>query len=254
MQLRVLGCSGGIGGNLRTTSFLLDYDVLIDAGTGVGELTLAELQRIDHVFLTHAHLDHVAMLPFLVDTVSTMRAFPITVHVTDQTREILQRHIFNWSIWPDFSTIPSEEQPVMRFSPVQLGRTITLDGRQITPLPAEHTVPAVGYRLDSGRASLVFTGDTTSCDALWEAVNAVENLRFLIIETAFSNAEKELAQASRHLWPDALAAELAKLKRPARVFVTHLKPGEGAFTMAQVEDRAGNHEPRMLCNGHVFEF
>jgi ribonuclease BN (tRNA processing enzyme) len=254
MQLRVLGCSGGIGGNLRTTSFLLDHDVLIDAGTGVGDLTLAELQRIDHVFLTHAHLDHVVMLPFLVDTVSAMRDAPITVHVTDETREILRDHIFNWRIWPDFSAIPNTQKPVMRFSPVCVGQPVDLHGRRITPLPAAHTVPAVGYRLDSGRASLVFTGDTTSCDALWESINVIDNLRYVIIETAFSNAEEELAMASRHLWPDALAVELAKLQRPARIFVTHLKPGEGALTMAEVEDRAGVHEPRMLSNGHVFEF
>lgn len=254
MKLRVLGCSGGIGGDLRTTALLLDHDVLIDAGTGVGDLTLAELQRIDHVFLTHSHLDHVAMLPFLVDTVANMRETPITVHVTDETRAILRSHIFNWSIWPDFSAIPDERNPFMRFSSVRLGETVDLNGRRITPLPAMHTVPAVGYRMDSGLASLVFTGDTTTCDALWESVNAIDNLRYLIIETAFSNMEKELALASRHLWPAGLAAELAKLKRPANIYVTHLKPGEGALTMAEVQEGAGLHEPRMLCNGHVFEF
>lgn len=63
MQISVLGCSGGIGGDSRTTALLLDGDVLLDCGTGVGELALADLLRIDHVFLTHAHLDHVALLP-----------------------------------------------------------------------------------------------------------------------------------------------------------------------------------------------
>lgn len=254
MLLRVLGCSGGIGGNLRTTALLLDQDVLIDAGTGLGDLTLSELQLIDHVFLTHSHLDHVAMLPFLVDTVGGMRRSPITVHTTAETLEILRSHIFNWKIWPDFTVIPDETRPFLRFSTVRLGETVDLGGRRITPLPANHTVPAVGYRLDSGEASLVFTGDTTACDALWEAVNAIDNLRYVIIETAFSNAEQDLAMASRHLWPDGLAVELAKLRRPARVFITHLKPGEGALTMAEVEEFAGAFNPRMLSNGHVFKF
>jgi ribonuclease BN (tRNA processing enzyme) len=254
MLLRVLGCSGGIGGNLRTTSLLLDQDVLIDAGTGVGDLTLSELQLIDHVFLTHSHLDHVAMLPFLVDTVGGMRKAPITVHTTEETLEILRSHIFNWKIWPDFSVIPDPAKPFLRFSTVRLGETVDLGGRRITPVPANHTVPAVGYRLDSGESSLVFTGDTTTCDALWDVVNGIENLRYVIIETAFSNGEKDLAVASRHLWPDGLAAELDKLKRPARVFITHLKPGEGALTMAEVEEFAGSHNPRMLSNGHVFKF
>lgn len=254
MLIRILGCSGGIGGNLRTTSMLLDQDVLIDAGTGVGDLTLSELQLIDHVFLTHSHLDHVAMLPFLVDTVGGMRTQPITVHATAETLQILRDHIFNWKIWPDFSVIPDAAKPFLRFSPVVAGQTVDLNGRRITPLTVNHTVPAVGYVLDSGAASLVFTGDTCACDQLWDAVNRIENLRYVIIETAFSNSERELALASKHLWPDMLAEELSKLKRPARIFITHLKPGEGALTMAEVEEFAGAFNPRMLSNGHVFKF
>lgn len=254
MLIRILGCSGGIGGNLRTTSMLLDQDVLVDAGTGVGDLTLSELQLIDHVFLTHSHLDHVAMLPFLVDTVGGMRTQPVTVHATPETLQILQEHIFNWKIWPDFTTIPSEAEPFLRFSPMADGQAVELGTRRITAIKVNHTVPAVGYVLDSGTASLVFTGDTGACDGLWEAVNRIENLRYVIIETAFSNGEKDIALASKHLWPDQLAEELAKLKRHARIFITHLKPGEGALTMAEVEECAGAFNPRMLSNGHVFKF
>src|SRR5215208_5069884 len=150
MRLRVLGCSGGIGGrHLRTTSFLLDSDVLIDAGTGVGDLTLAELSQIDHIFVTHSHLDHVASIPFLVDTVGGMRTKPLTVYSTRATIEILKNHLFNWAIWPDFSEIPTPEAPFLRYEEVMLGETVRLGTRSITALPARHTVPAVGYHLDS---------------------------------------------------------------------------------------------------------
>lgn len=254
MQIRILGCSGGIGGNLRTTSMLVDHDVLLDAGTGVADLTLTELLGIDHVFITHSHLDHVTSLPFLVDTVGGMREAPITVHCTEATRKILQDHIFNWKVWPDFTEIPSKAKPCMRYETLEVGRAVVLDERRFTALPANHVVPAVGYWLDSGTASLVFTGDTTVNDALWVEVNKIENLRYLIIETAFPNAEKNLAVASRHLCPSMLAEELDKLERPARVFVTHLKPGAGAATMQEVEEFAERHNPRMLSNGQVFKF
>jgi Cft2 family RNA processing exonuclease len=167
MQLRVLGCSGGIGGSLRTTSFLVDHDVLIDAGTGVGDLTLAELKQIDHIFVTHSHLDHVTSIPFLVDSVGGMRSAPLTVHATRETIDILRAHLFNWKLWPDFTEIPTREAPYLRFAPVGLGDTVDLQGRKFRPLPANHVVPAVGFHLDSGKGSLVFTGDTTVCDALW---------------------------------------------------------------------------------------
>jgi ribonuclease BN (tRNA processing enzyme) len=253
MKLRILGCSGGIGGDLRTTSMLLDHDVLIDAGTGVGDLSIAELARIDHVFVTHSHLDHVTSIPFMVDSVGWMRDKPITVHATEPTLEILRRHLFNWKIWPDFTQIPDAEKPFLRYASLDLGVTVDLDGRKLTPLPANHVVPAIGYRIDSGRASLVFTGDTTTHDPLWMEVNKIDNLRYLIIETAFCNRERELAIASKHLCPSMLADELAKLKRKVEVYITHLKPGEVELTMQEIQECAGEHGPRMLVNNQIFE-
>lgn len=254
MKLKILGCSGGIGGNLRTTSMLIDHDVLIDAGTGVGDLLVEEMARIDHIFVTHSHLDHVNSIPFIADTVGWMRNRPITVHAIEETIAILKEHLFNWKLWPDFTRIPDARNPILRYEPVYLGKTVELDGRKITPLPANHVVPAVGFRIDSGRASLAYTGDTTTNDPLWNEVNKMENLRYLIIETAFCNREKDLAIASKHLCPSMLAEELAKLKVPAEVYITHLKPGEVELTMREVEECAGKWRPRMLQNSQVFEF
>jgi len=254
MKVRILGCSGGIGGrHLRTTSLLVDHDILIDAGTGVGDLSLAELALVDHVFLTHSHLDHVACLPFMVDTVGDMRNKPLIVHATEATLEIIQAHVFNWAVWPDFTEIPSKDKPFLRLSPLAPGKTVALDGRAITPLPANHTVPAVGYRIDSGQASLAFSGDTTVCDALWKAVNKIRNLRYLIIETAFSNRERQLAVASKHLCPEMLREELLKLQREAEIYITHLKPGQIELTMQEIEECVGEYKPRMLQNNQVFE-
>jgi len=253
MKLRILGCSGGIGRDLRTTSMLLDHDILIDAGTGVGDLSIDELCRIDHVFVTHSHLDHVTSIPMLVDTVGWIRNKHITVHAIEPTLEILRQHLFNWKLWPDFTQIPHAAEPFMRYQVVALGKTTDINGRKLTPLPANHVVPAVGYRIDSGRASLAFTGDTTTNDPLWQAVNQIDNLRYLIIETAFCNREKELAIASKHLCPSMLAEELAKFKLEAEVYITHLKPGEIEVTMQEIRECAGAWKPRMLENNQVFD-
>jgi len=255
MRLRVLGCSGGIGGrHLRTTSFLVDNDILVDAGSGVGDLSLAERARIDHIFVTHSHLDHVTSIPFLVDTVGGMREQPITVHATAPTTEILRNHLFNWAIWPDFTEIPSADAPFMRYSEIEVGRTVTVGKRKFTPLPAVHTVPAVGFHLDSGAGSLVFSGDTGPNDELWSIVNGIAGLKVLIVETAFSNKERMLAEVSKHLCPSMLADELAKLDLDPEVWITHLKPGEIELTMQEIEDGMRRHRPRMLQNGQVFEF
>lgn len=254
MKLRILGCSGGIGGDLRTTSMLLDEDVLIDAGTGVGDLSVAELALIDHVFVSHSHLDHVTSIPFLADTVGWMRSKPITLHATRDTLAILREHLFNWKLWPDFTQIPNTQNPVLRYATVEVGVPVTLGGRTITPLPANHVVPAVGYRIDSGRASLVYTGDTTTNDALWPYVNAIDNLRYLIIESALSDAERELAAASKHLCPSLLADELAKLTASPEIFITHLKPREGDRIMQEIAARIPERRARELQGNQVFEF
>jgi ribonuclease BN (tRNA processing enzyme) len=254
MKLRILGCSGGIGGNLRTTSLLLDHDVLIDAGTGVGDLSLAEMCAINHVFVTHSHLDHIACLPLLIDSVGFMRDHPLVIHATDETQAILKEHIFNWEIWPDFTEIPTLHQPLLCYERIALGETVNMDGRKITPLPANHIVPAVGFQIDSGKTSLVFSGDTTTCDALWATVNRIQNLEYLIVETAFSNAEKELAVVSKHLCPSLLDEELCKLKLNPKIYITHLKPGEVELTMQEVSECVKNFVPKMLQNGQIFEF
>jgi len=233
---------------------LVDHDMLVDCGTGVGDLSIAELAQIDHVFITHAHLDHIACLPLLIDTVGDMRKKPLIVHATEATLDVLRKHIFNWAIWPDFSEIPSKEAPFLRFEPVRVGECIELNGRRITPLPANHTVPAVGYWLDSGVASLALSGDTGPCPEFWQAVNAIENLKYLVIETAFPNREKQLAQASLHLCPHMLATELGNLHRYAEIFITHLKPGQSELTMREILAAIHEFRPQMLQHNQVLTF
>lgn len=249
MIIRVLGCSGGIGDDLRTTSFLVDEDILIDAGTGVGDLSIEQLVKIDHIFVSHSHLDHVTSIPFLVDTVCWMRDRPITIYGTVEVLQILREHIFNWKIWPDFSQIPNGDAMCMNFREISVGETLESEGRKITAIPAVHTVPAVGFMLDSGQATLIYSGDTTCNDALWEIANRANNLKYLVIGTAFPNKEREIAVLSKHLCPSMLAEELAKLSRPVEVMVTHLKPGEIHLTMSEIGRNAGKWRPRMLENG-----
>jgi len=255
MRLRILGCSGGIGGELRTTSMLLDDDVLIDAGTGVGDLSLPQLAQINDIFVTHSHLDHVTSIPFLLDTVGFRRDRPVTLHATRETLDILSDHLFNWRLWPDFRQIPDATAPILRFSPVRIGEPVVLEGgRRVTPLPADHVVPAVGYQLDSGRDSLVFTGDTTTNPPLWDFVNKINNLKFLIIESALSDGERELAIASKHLCPGLLADELARLHLDPAIYVTHFKPREAELIMEQIVARVPQRRARMLEQNQLFEF
>ena len=253
MKLKILGCSGGIGGEFRTTSMLLDKDILIDAGTGVGDLSLDDMAKIDHVFVTHSHLDHVTSIPFIVDSVGARRDKPLIIHSTQATQEILRQHLFNWKLWPDFCEIPSKDKPHMQHEDIFVGTTVEIDGRRITPLSANHVVPSVGFHLDSGESSLVFTGDTTTNDPFWAEINKIKNLRFLIIETAFCNRDRELAIKSKHLCASMLAESLNKLESNPEIFISHLNPGEADIIMNEVQECVTKFSPSRLMNNHVFD-
>lgn len=252
--LRVLGCSGGIGGSNRTTSFLLNQTILIDAGTGVGDLTMDELLQIEHVFITHAHLDHIACLPLLIDSTIGARTTPVIVHATAATIAILKAHIFNWLIWPDFSVIPSVEDAFLRYAPQELAEPYQIDGLTITPIPAEHTIPAVAFQIDNNRSSIVFSGDTVGGPQFWQVVNQITNLKTLIIETAFAERELPLAQMAKHLCPSTLATELLNLQSRVEVLITHLKPADSDLTIAEVLNLDHIHPIRRLLQGEILEF
>lgn len=238
MKVRVLGCSGAIAKGCRTTSFLMDESVLIDAGTGVGDLTLDEMRKIDHVYLTHSHLDHIAALPLMLDAVSSLRQTPVQIHALPQTLEVLSKHIFNNVIWPDFSSIPSAASPFMRFCPLHVGEQRATAGVVVEALPAVHTVPAVGYavRGQDRKEWWVFSGDTERNPAFWERVNELP-VATLVMETAFSERESALARRSLHLSPQSLLAELRQFnQRRCPVYITHTKPAETDIIMGEIGD------------------
>jgi ribonuclease BN (tRNA processing enzyme) len=253
MKLTILGCSGGIGSGRHTTCFQVDDDILIDAGTGITTLGFEQLLAIDHVFITHSHLDHVLGLPLLLDAVGEKRSTPVVVHALPAVLDILATDLFNWRLWPDFREIPSVAAPWLRFEPMTMGAGVTLGERSFIPLPVQHVVPACGIQIGTPAGSLVFSGDTGHSDAFVAALNAIPDLRHLIIETSFENALADIARESQHHWPDSLAAELAGLSVHPKVWITHLKPGNEAAIMAELRAAAPDWTPDVLRQGQVIE-
>lgn len=261
VRIQVLGCSGSIAAGSSTTAFLLGETVLIDAGTGVGELSLEAMMRIDEILLTHSHLDHVLAVPLLADSVMKARLAqpgrgPIRVRGLPETLQSLQTHLFNGQIWPDFTAIPSAPWPILRLEPFALGDTLTVGApgheRLVEVLPAAHTVPACGFAVQTPRGLWVFSGDTGPNPALWAALRG-RQLAHLVIETAFGEDERWLADLSGHLAPGSLAQELTQLQGSVAVHITHPKPGELAAVTAEIRAIVSDHRIEPLVRGWVFE-
>lgn len=255
MNLHVLGCAGGIGGREQfTTSLRLDDDILLDAGTGLTSLNLDQLAAIDHVFITHAHLDHVAGLALLVDAVQNKRLTPVTVHATEAVLTILKKHLFNWALWPDFSVIPTPEKSLLHWEVLEPGKTVDLNGRLITPYSVHHTPGSVAYWVHNQKSGFLFTGDLSSTPELWAAFAHENKLSKVIVDCSFSNADVELAAKSFHFCPQSLLEDIRSMPHSVEFLIYHLKPGQEDLIMNELKAMGGARVFRAITRGDVFFF
>lgn len=225
MKIRVLGSYGARLPGCRSSSLLINGSLLLDAGTVTASLSLEEQAAVDDVLLTHAHLDHMVDLAFLVDNVLTLRSSPLRVWAPEPVLEAVHRHLFNDVVWPDFARLPSPGAPALEMRPLTAGRETEIAGLRVRWATVNHPVYAAGYCLAEGDTTVLFSGDTGPTEELWRLARGCPDLGAVFVETSFPNRLAHLAEASGHLTPAMLQAELAKLGRsdvPVKIF--HMKP------------------------------
>ncbi|HKD18159.1 MAG TPA: 3',5'-cyclic-nucleotide phosphodiesterase [Thermoanaerobaculia bacterium] len=205
------------------TCFLLDGETALDAGSLTDALPLAAQRRIRRVVLTHAHLDHAASLPFLLENLYG-RSAPLEVLAPVPVLSALKRHIFNDAVWPDFTRLPSRAKPTLAYRPIPAGRPFRAGGLTLVALPVDHLVPAFGYCISKPGRAVLFSGDTKPTAKLWEHARRVRDLRAIFLEVSFSDSQAAVARASCHLTPRLLPGELAKAPAGVPVYLYHMKP------------------------------
>lgn len=225
MKIRVLGCHGGELPGHRTTCFLLDGTLTVDGGAITQALPLEEILRIDDIFLTHSHFDHVKDVPLMTDLLVGKREKPVIVHGPQETMEAMDEDVFNNRVWPDFRVIPTKEKPVVALAPLRDFETVHCQGLRIRAIPVHHPVYSVGYVIEGKMGAIAFSGDTGPTEDLWKAINATANVKAVFVEVSFPSSQQWLADVSGHLTPKTMMAELAKLdRRGAKIYLYHLKP------------------------------
>lgn len=255
MKVEILGCSGGIGQGLRTTSLLVNDSILIDAGTGVGDLSLEKLRQIQHVFLTHSHLDHTVGLPLFADTIfQDLTRRPLQIHARRETLVALQKHIFNDVMWPDFARLPSPDKPAIQYNEISGDHRFPFEDTIVRAVDVQHTVPSLGYCIESTGGVFAFSGDTTTNKTLWPVLNAYHNLAVLVIEVSFPNHQEELAQLSGHYCPNTVVRDLANLQHEPEIWVTAMKPGSEDEIFDEVSVLLPDRPLKRLRSGDQFNF
>ncbi|MGB0679783.1 MAG: MBL fold metallo-hydrolase [Polyangiales bacterium] len=226
MKLRVLGCHGGETPQHRTSSFLFDGHLAVDAGAVTSMLTLEEQSAISSVLVSHPHLDHVRDLATLVDNRCQQNGKAVTVAGTQATIDVLQRHFFNDQLWPDFSKISTPYGPIVRFQALDVETPTQIDGFEVTPVLVNHSVETAAFILRKEGCSVAYSGDTGPTERLWEVLERCDDLKALLLEVSFPNEQQRLADLSLHHTPATLRQELEKIRHDASlpVLLYHIKP------------------------------
>lgn len=224
--IKILGASGSKAKNHNTTSFQIFKDIIIDAGNVLNALE-NETKDINHIFLTHSHADHIADLPFIIETFFEERSSPLTIYALEETIDVLQKHSFNNKIWPDFTKIKllKNDNFSLILKPIKINETINIHNYFIKAIHAEHIAGSCGYIVTKKNQSFIISGDTYINPILWEEINNNKTIKSLIIECSFPDKLENLATLTKHLTPSLIAKQLQNLKRKdISIFFYHLKP------------------------------
>lgn len=225
MKIRVLGAFGAEGLAQRPAAFLLNERVLLDGGTVGGALSVPEQIAIEHALVSHSHLDHVAGLAFLTETLALVeRPHSLTVTSLEPVVDALRTAVFNNVVWPDFSQLPSVGAPIVKYRALVEEVEQRLGDLWVTPVGVNHTVPTSGFIIHDGSSGFIFSGDTGPTEALWKAARGLRGLKAVILECAFPNRLAELAGVAKHMTPELVARELKKLPADIPVWIYHVKP------------------------------
>ncbi|MFN7959796.1 MAG: 3',5'-cyclic-nucleotide phosphodiesterase [Thermoanaerobaculia bacterium] len=253
MQIEVLGACGGEVPEFRLTSLLLNERLALDAGSLTRALPIERQAAVRSIVLSHSHVDHIASLPFFIENVYPLHREAVAIYASRATIEGVHRHLFNDTLWPDFTRLPSDRRSAVRFQEIRAGDPFEVAGIRLTPIPVSHTVPTFGFLLEQDGRSVLWSSDTGPTEELWRVARRAPGLEQVFLETSFDNARQELADLSQHLTPRTLARELAKLEVEVPVLLHHLKPASRELILSEVAEL---EDPRLgfVEQGRTYTF
>lgn len=225
MRLKVLGAYGASDAEHNLTGYLIDDWFAVDAGTLTSKLSFAQQARVQAVFITHPHADHIRDLPHLIHNRFSQSAPALTLFAAKDVMELLMRDVFNGVGWPDFGQInnPTTGKPVVTYRALTPNKRIVFNDIGITAVPVDHQIPASGCILEIAGQAITFTGDTGPTFEIWKRTNKTQNVVAIVTEASFPNDQQQLADETAHLSPNTFGEELKKIDADAPVYASHRK-------------------------------
>lgn len=226
MKIKILGSTvdSHCPGQQFAASYVINNRVAIDAGSIGFQSSVAVQRQIQHLFLSHGHMDHIASLPIFLDNVYQPGPEFVSIYALKQTLDSLRTDIFNERVWPDLVRLSLEESPFMKLLPMQAGETVDLGDLRVTAMTLDHVVPTIGFIVSEDSGSVAFVSDTAPLDSIWQTLNAVADLKALFLESSFPTRMGWLAAKAKHLTPTLVAEGCSKLVHDVPIISIHIKP------------------------------
>jgi ribonuclease BN (tRNA processing enzyme) len=254
MKLQVLGGFGGLAKGHGTTSFLIDDKLLIDAGAVASTLTIEEQTKIDHILISHCHLDHIKDLAFICDNCFGLKEMPFEVYTHATVKKIIKDHLLNDIVWPDFTVLPNAQNPIMKINAIKEEQEIRLGEYLITPVKVNHAHDAMGFIVEKGDSSILLTLDTGPTERIWEIGKKKKNLKAIFTEVSFPNALSHIADISNHHTPQSMMTETQKMSANIPIILTHLKPNYRDVILKELKTLNEKRFKVLEKDGEVFNF
>jgi len=254
MKIQVLGGHGGEAKGYGTTSYLIDNKILIDAGSVAGALDTKDQVNIDHIFISHPHLDHIKDLAFLCDNCFGLRSAPFEVHTHPTVKKAILDHLLNDVIWQDFTKLPNKEKAILRIHEMHPEEAVTVMGYTVRGIPVNHPHDAMGFIVTKGETSVLFTLDSGPTDRIWEVAKKTPNLRGIFTEVSFPDSMQKVADLSQHHTSATMKDELLKMPQGVKVILTHFKPNYRDEILEEIEAIGDKRICVLQNDGEVFNF
>jgi len=195
--------------------------VILDAGTAFFRLGRFLDHKPWHVFLTHAHLDHVVGLTYYWGLAQQKEVGPVKIWADESTLKAIKDLLFSQPLFPKI--------PPYEFIPVSPNESVAIateragcESVSVLPVPLSHPGGALGYRFQIGDRSVAYITDTT-LEALPVYGQVIQDVDLLIHEAFYPAGYEEMAQRTGHVTV-AQAAEVARQVRAKRLVIVHLNP------------------------------
>lgn len=254
MKIQVLGGHGGLAPGFQTTSFLIDDILLVDAGAVASALSIEDQTKIDHIFISHCHLDHIKDLAFLCDNCFGLKGKPFQVFTHETVHKIIKQHLLNDVIWPDFTVLPNAANPTITINSIEEEKPVHIGAYIITPVKVNHPLDAMGFIVEKESSAVLFTLDTGPTERIWEVASSKKNLKAVFTEVSFPNSLKEVAKLSDHHTPRSLLEEMKKIPVSVPVILTHLKPNYRDKIIQELQEDKEDRIRVLQKDGEIFHF